>query len=171
MNCVPIFYLWNITDSVLMILYLLLQGPLRICVLYSIEWSLFRTTILTIYEFASSWHFMVINHCAKVTELLLWYFLEQLEAGKVPLLQRQWRQFWFPIGLKNTNLEEDAEILLSVKFRWIPFTDCAEKDENAQPIRGNSYHLGFPISPVDDVEILLAVKFYWNLFSSCREEV
>ena len=30
----------------------------------------------------------VINHYAKVTELLLWYFLEQLEAGKVPLLHK-----------------------------------------------------------------------------------
>ena len=28
----------------------------------------------------------------------------------------------FPIGPKNTNLVEDVEILLPVKFRWIPFS-------------------------------------------------
>ena len=27
----------------------------------------------------------------------------------------------FPIGTKNTNLVEDIEILLAIKFRWIPF--------------------------------------------------
>ena len=32
--------------------------------------------------------FIVINHCAKVTELLLWYFLEHWEAGKVPLFYK-----------------------------------------------------------------------------------
>ena len=69
-----------------MILYLLLQGPLRI--VYCIPLN-------GVYFVPSYWLFMslcpddilhVINHCAKVTELLLWYFLEHWEAGKVPLL-------------------------------------------------------------------------------------
>ena len=36
----------------------------------------------------------------------------------------------FPIGPKNTNLVEDVEILLSVKFRWIPFSSFRGKVEN-----------------------------------------
>ena len=32
----------------------------------------------------------------------------------------------FPIGPKNTNLVEDVEILLPVKFRWIPFSGFRE---------------------------------------------
>ena len=40
--------------------------------------------------------------------------------------------FW--IGPKNTNLVEDVEILLSVKFHWIPFSGFREEVEN---ISGN----------------------------------
>ena len=36
----------------------------------------------------------------------------------------------FPIGLKNTNLVEGIEILLPVKFRWIPFSGFKEEVEN-----------------------------------------
>ena len=36
----------------------------------------------------------------------------------------------FPIGPKNTNLVEHVEILLSVKFRWIPFSGFSEEVEN-----------------------------------------
>ena len=36
----------------------------------------------------------------------------------------------FPIGRKNTNLVEDVEILLPVKFRWIPFSGFRGEDEN-----------------------------------------
>ena len=36
----------------------------------------------------------------------------------------------FPIGPKNTNLVEDVEILLPVKFRWIPFSGFREEVEN-----------------------------------------
>ena len=35
-----------------------------------------------------------------------------------------------PIGLKNTILEEDIEILLPVKFRWIPFSGFRGEVEN-----------------------------------------
>ena len=36
----------------------------------------------------------------------------------------------FPIGPKNTNLVEDVEILLSVMFRWIPFSGFRGEVEN-----------------------------------------
>ena len=36
----------------------------------------------------------------------------------------------FPIGPKNTNLVEDVEILLPVKFRWIPFSRFRGEVEN-----------------------------------------
>ena len=36
----------------------------------------------------------------------------------------------FPIGSKNTNLVEGVEILLPVKFRWIPFSGFREEVEN-----------------------------------------
>ena len=36
----------------------------------------------------------------------------------------------FPIGPKNTNLVEDVEILLPVKFRWIPFSGFRGNVEN-----------------------------------------
>ena len=36
----------------------------------------------------------------------------------------------FPIGPKNTNLVEDVEILLPVKFRWIPFSGFRGEVEN-----------------------------------------
>ena len=53
----------------------------------------------------------------------------------------------FPIDPKITNLVEDVEILLSVKFRQIPFSGCREEIEMSQPIRGQGGHLGFPIGP------------------------
>ena len=36
----------------------------------------------------------------------------------------------FPIGPKNTNLVEDVEILLPVKFLWIPFSGFREEVGN-----------------------------------------
>ena len=38
----------------------------------------------------------------------------------------------FPIGPKNTNLIEDVEILLPVKFRWIPFGSFRGEVENVK---------------------------------------
>ena len=81
----------------------------------------------------------------------------------------------FPIGLKNTNLLEDVEIFLPVKFRWIPFSSSEEKSKMSQPIRGQGGHLVFPIGPkntnlVEDVEIFLPVKFRWIPFSGSEEK-
>ena len=39
----------------------------------------------------------------------------------------------FPIGPKNTNLVEDVEILLRIKFRWIPFSGFRGEVENVSP--------------------------------------
>ena len=36
----------------------------------------------------------------------------------------------FPIGPKNSNLVDDVEILLSVKFLWIPFSRLRKEVEN-----------------------------------------
>ena len=82
----------------------------------------------------------------------------------------------FPIGRKNTNIVEDVEIFLSVKFHWIPFSGFRGKSKMSQPIRGQGGHLVFPISPkntnlVEDIEILLHVKFRWIPFRGFRGEV
>ena len=82
----------------------------------------------------------------------------------------------FPIGRKNTDLVEDVEILLPVKFHWILLGGLKEKSKMSQPIRGQGGHLVFPISTkntklVEDVEVLLPVKFRWIPFSGFRGEV
>ena len=70
----------------------------------------------------------------------------------------------FPIGPKNTNLEESVEILLPVKFRRIPLSGFRGEVENVSANQRPGGHLVFPIGPkntnlVEDVEILLPVKF------------
>ena len=45
----------------------------------------------------------------------------------------------------SANLVEGIEILLSVKFRWIPFSGLEEKSKMSQPIRGQGGHLVLPI--------------------------
>ena len=65
--------------------------------------------------------------------------LSQSEAGAVILffqsaqkhrLGRRCGHHIFPIGLKNTNLVEDIEIIFPVKFCWIPFSGFREEVEN-----------------------------------------
>ena len=82
----------------------------------------------------------------------------------------------FPIGPKNTNLLEDFEIFLLVKFRWIPFSGFRGEVENVPANQRPERPSYFPISPkntnlVEDVEILLPVKFHWIPFSGFRGEV
>ena len=48
------------------------------------------------------------------------------------LIRGQGGHLVFPIGPKSTNLVEDVEILLSVKFRWIPFSGFREDVENVK---------------------------------------
>ena len=82
----------------------------------------------------------------------------------------------FLIGQKKINLVEDVEILLPVKFRWIPFGVSDEKSKISQTIRGQVGNLVFLIDPkstylVEDVEILLPVKVSWIPFSGFRGKV
>ena len=86
----------------------------------------------------------------------------------------------FPIGPKNTNLVEDVEILLPVKFCWIPFSGFRGEVENVsanqRPGWPSWFYVEILIGPkntnlVEDVEILLPVKFRWIPFSGFRGEV
>ena len=82
----------------------------------------------------------------------------------------------FLIGPKNTNLEEDLEILLSVKFLPIRFSGFRGEVKNVSANQRPGGHLGFPISPkntnfVEHIEILLPVKFRGIPLSGFREEV
>ena len=84
--------------------------------------------------------------------------------------------FCLLIGLKNTNLVEDVEILLPVKFRWIPFSGFREEVENVPANQRPGRPSCFSIGPkntnlVEDVEILLPVKFRWIPFSGFIGEV
>ena len=45
-------------------------------------------------------------------------------------MNRPRRTFCLLIGLQNTNLAEDVEILLPVKFRYIPFSGFRGEVEN-----------------------------------------
>ena len=51
-----------------------------------------------------------------------WKCLSQSEAWEAI--------FFFPIGPKNTNLIKEVEILLPVKFHWIPFSGIREEVKN-----------------------------------------
>ena len=81
----------------------------------------------------------------------------------------------FPIGPKNTNLVEDIEILLPVKFCRIPFSGFREVENvsaNQRPGRPSC----FSDRPekhnfVEDIEILLPVKFRRIPFDGFRGEV
>ena len=82
----------------------------------------------------------------------------------------------FPISPKNTNLVEDVEILLPVKFCWIPLSGFRGAVENVSANQRPGCHLIFLIDPINtkfvqDVEILLPVKFRWILFRGFRGEV
>ena len=78
---------------------------------------------------------------------------------------------FFPSGPKNKNLVEDIEILLPVKFPWIPFSaKCLSQSEARAAIlflRSTQKTQNL----VEDVEILLPVKFQWIRFSGFRGEV
>ena len=82
----------------------------------------------------------------------------------------------FPISPKNTNLVEDVEILLLVKFCWIPFSSFRGEVENVSANQRPGQPSCFPIGPkntnlVEDFEILLSVKFRWIPFSGFYREV
>ena len=72
--------------------------------------------------------------------------------------------FYSLFGPKNTNLVEDVENLLSVKFRWILFSGFRGKVENDSANNRLGQPFCFPIhlkntNLVEGVEILLPIKF------------
>ena len=82
----------------------------------------------------------------------------------------------FPIGPKNTNLVEGFEILLPVKYRWIPFSGFRGEVENVSANQRPGRPSCFSDRPKKHklgrgVEILLPVKFRWIPFSGFRGEV
>ena len=82
----------------------------------------------------------------------------------------------FTIGLKNTNLVEGFEILLPVKFHWIPFSGFRGEVQNFSANQRPGQPFCFSDQPentnlVEGIEILLPVQFPWILFSGFRGEV
>ena len=106
-----------------------------------------------------------VEFCSAVSE-------EKLKMSQP--IRGQGSHLVLPIGPKNINLIEDIEILLPVKFRWIPCSSIKGEVEYVSANQG--VHLVFGIGPkntnfVEDDEILLPVKFRWIPFSSFRGEV
>ena len=81
----------------------------------------------------------------------------------------------FAISLKNTNLVEDVEISLPVKFHWILFNRFRREVENVSTHQRPGAAILFFRSAkknfVEDIEILFPVKFCWIPFRSFRGEV
>ena len=69
----------------------------------------------------------------------------------------------FPIGPKNTNLVEDVEILLPVKFRWIPFSGFRGEVWNVS----DNQRLGRPSCFSDRPEKHKLGRGRWDL-ASCQ---
>ena len=69
----------------------------------------------------------------------------------------------FPIGLKNTNLVEDVEILLPVKFRWILFSGFRGEVENVSA----NQRPGRPSCFSDRLEKHKLGRGHWDL-ASCH---
>ena len=95
----------------------------------------------------------------------------------VPLCDRMARApFFLLIGLKNTNLVEDLEILLPVKFYCIPFSSFRGEVENVSANQRPGLLSWFSDRPeninlIEDIEIFLPVKFHWIPFSGFKGEV
>ena len=93
-----------------------------------------------------------------------------------PPIRGQGGHLGFPISLKNTNLVEDVEILLPVKFLIIPFSGFRGEVNNVSANLRPGWPSCFPIGPkntnlVEDIEILLPAKFLPIRFSGFRGEV
>ena len=69
----------------------------------------------------------------------------------------------FPIGPKNTNMVEEIEILLPVKFPWIPFSSFREEVENVSA----NQRPGWPFCFSDQPEKPKFGRGHWYL-ASCQ---
>ena len=91
-----------------------------------------------------------------------------------PPIRGQGGHLGFPISLKNTNLVEDVEILLPVKFHEIPFSGFRGEVKNVSANLRPERPYCFSDRPkntnlVEHIEILLPVKFLPIRFSGFRE--
>ena len=91
-------------------------------------------------------------------------------------IRGQGGHFVFPIGPKNSNLIEDVEILLPIKFCWIPFSGFRGEVENVSANQRPGRPSCFSDLPEKHklgrgFEILLPVKFCQIPFSGFRGEV
>ena len=99
------------------------------------------------------------------------------KKSKMSQLIRGWGgHLVFPISPKNTNLVEDFEILLPVKFLWTPISGFIREVENfsanQRPGRPSCFSDRLKnTNLVEGVEILLPFKFRWIPFSRFRGEV
>ena len=96
-----------------------------------------------------------------------------LIGPKKKLCTGHWYLASCQVSSNNTNLVEDVEILLPVKFRWILFSGHRGEVENVSANQRLGGHLIPPIDPknttlLEDVEILHPVKFCWIPFSGFR---
>ena len=94
-----------------------------------------------------------------------------------PQIRGQGGHLGFPISLKITNLVEDMEILLPVKFHKIPFRGFRVEVKNVSANQRPGQPSCYSDRPekntdfVDDTEIFLPVKFPPIQFSGFRGEV
>ena len=103
-----------------------------------------------------------------------WVLLNSVQKFKVrsrnvSANQRRSGHLDFQMEPKNTNFQEDVEILLPVKFHLILFSGCRGEVENVFQVRDQGDYLLFLIGPkitnfVENVAILLPVKFCWILY-------
>ena len=80
-----------------------------------------------------------------------------------PPIRGQGGHLVFPISLKNTNFVEVVEILLPVKFRWIPFGCFGEEVENVS----TNQRQGRPSYFSDQSEKHKLCRGRWDL-ASCK---
>ena len=102
--------------------------------------------------------------------------LQQFQRSRKCLSKSKARAaiYCIQIGMKNTILVEDVEILLPFNFRWIPFSGFKGDLENVSA----DQRLGQPscfsnrpknINLVEDVKILLHFNYRWIPFSSLKD--
>ena len=91
------------------------------------------------------------------------------------LWNRPWQKFLFTDRSQNTNLVEDVEILLPVKFSWILFSGFREEVENVSANQKQGWPSCFSYRPekhkLGRGRWDLPVKFRWIPFSGFRGEV
>ena len=110
-----------------------------------------------------------LSACQDSLNSVQWF---QRKSKMSPPIRGRGGHLVFLIGTKNTNLVENIEIFLPVKFRWIPsIGEVGNALANQRP----GWPPCFSDRPekqklVDDVEILLPVTFRWTPFSGSKEK-